>query len=70
MKTFVTCFIILGSSALVLYDEMSVVLRAFVLITLLMLVWLDGAVRERNQCVKFLKELNAEVKKCQTSLKP
>ena len=63
MKTFLMCFLVLCGSAVVLYDELSIVLRAVALITLLVLVWLDGAVREGQRCLK-------ELEKCQTLSKP
>ena len=57
MKTFLVCFLVLSGSAVVLYDELSVVLRAFALIALLTFVWLDGAVRERQHCLEELKNV-------------
>ena len=63
MKTFLMCFLVLCGSAVVLYDELSIVLRAVALIILLVLVWLDGAVRESQRCLK-------ELEKCQTLSKP
>jgi hypothetical protein len=54
MKTFMLCCLVLCGSAVVLYDELSVVLRGFTLIFLLTLVWLDGAVRESQHVLKEL----------------
>jgi len=59
---FFICLMILNATV-ILDESANIWLRILCLILLVVLSWLDGAVRESERNLKFFKELNDAVKK-------